>query len=100
MVKLVKEQYVKQGGNFDEVNLNGHSPIFVASIKGFDDIFFELQDLSNLNIQDIEGDSMLHWAIAGQELDWAEQLINLKIKLNLKNKNGNSPFHLACLNGY
>jgi ankyrin repeat protein len=44
---------------------------------------------------------MLHFAISAQELDWAEQLLNLKsINLTIKNKNGNTAFHIACLNGY
>ena len=50
MVSKLIGEYANRQGNIDEGNINMHSPMFVASIKGFQNIFdFLLENHADIN---------------------------------------------------
>jgi len=52
----------------------------------------------NLNLQDIEGFTALHWAMTLNRMDLAIQLLQKGADPNIKNKKSQLAIHLAGLN--
>lgn len=50
MVWLLIQEYKHKNGNVDEENINKHTPLFLASIKGFQEVFSILLEEGGANI--------------------------------------------------
>jgi ankyrin repeat protein len=49
----------------------------------------------NINHQDNDGNTALHWAVIRNEVECIRLLLNLKASANIKNSFGDIPFEMA-----
>jgi len=57
-------------------------------------------DLHNRFIRDVtldDGNTLLHDAVSNQKLEMIVYLIDKELQINVKNNDGNTPLHLACM---
>ncbi|XP_027338169.1 ankyrin repeat-containing protein At5g02620-like [Abrus precatorius] len=87
-------------------NIDGETPLFLASLNGRKDAFLSLHSISyrtnpnpayDSNSRRNDGETILHSAIAGDYFDLAFQIIQLDGELvNRVNERGESPLHLLA----
>ncbi len=85
----------------DEEELEEYS-IFIACIKHHRSNFIRAATDVGLNISQKDyftGDTLLHFAVAEQEIEAVEVLLELDKNLSESNEDGNTPFHYACMTG-
>jgi len=81
-------------------NRCGHTPFFVAIVKGHL-ILAEMllqHRMSDINHQDEQDDSPLHWAIILQNTSAVEFLLERGASINLENLHGNHAIMVAAIN--
>lgn len=49
----------------------------------------------NLDIQDEQGQSALHWAVDGEHVEIVKLLVEARVKVNLQDCDGQTPLHYA-----
>jgi len=103
MLPLILEKYKQAEMNLNVKDINGHTPLFVAAIKGYYKLFDILIEAgSDINVQDIEGETILNWAILMHESRFATEILNNhpQLDVNIKNNQGTSALIIASNNGF
>lgn len=77
------------------------SAAFKILIKNYhqDDFNAILQKISSVNVQDQNGNTLLHYAVATNNVNAMLSLLNYDINYDIKNDIGYTPLHYACYNG-
>jgi ankyrin repeat protein len=95
---LVKS-LINDGCNVDGVDKYRRAVMYDAITKGFQDIVLELCLASaNVNNQDDNGKTPLHFASIYNQFEIAKTLIKYNANVNLKDENGNTPIFDAIFN--
>lgn len=78
----------------------GHTPFFVAVMKGFLDIAELLieNEMSDINSKDEESDTPLHWAVLLGNAPMVKFLLDNGADMSIKNNKGNNVIMIACIN--
>ena len=84
----------------DEVRVAGKSPVADAAEKSDHASVFRLLELSDdVNAQQVDGMTALHWAAHNDDLALAKRLIEAGANVRLQNRYGIGPLSMACTNG-
>lgn len=82
-----------------KMNEYNRAEIFYTIIENnYEKFIEELKSLENINVVDINGMSLLHFCAEYSRLNFAYQLINKGIKIDIKDKYGNSALWKATFN--
>uniref|UniRef100_A0A336MC35 CSON014921 protein n=1 Tax=Culicoides sonorensis TaxID=179676 RepID=A0A336MC35_CULSO len=93
---------VEKGANINAKNWQGHSPFQYACSKGYKDIVeYFLSKGADPNIRDNRNDVPLHRLASMGKSDIMKMLFDskAKIEVDVQNKEGCTPLHLACEDG-
>lgn len=100
ILPLVLAQYKKHDMDLDIKDINGHTPMFLAAVKGYKACFQLLLEAAGeySNVQDIEGDTILHWLINMHETRFVTEILrNVEgVNVKMKNSKGVGPLVLAA----
>ncbi|XP_048242612.1 ankyrin-3-like [Haliotis rufescens] len=59
----------------DSIDINGHTPLMVAAMKGSEECFKLLTPFSNIGVQDMYGNSLIHLACHGGNISIVRHLL-------------------------
>jgi len=91
----IVELLVERGVNINLKDEYNRTPLYIASNNNFPDIFLYLAKLGCDLITPIESMSYIHWASLKGYFQIVEFLIKQGFNIDLLNKDGDSPLHLA-----
>ncbi|MHB9148037.1 MAG: ankyrin repeat domain-containing protein [Candidatus Amoebophilus sp.] len=92
----------------EEIGINNVTAVYPKeaalhqAVKLGDEYIVELllEKGANINIQNIEGETVLHLATNSNNTELVKKLIDKGVKLEVQNKRGYTPLHLAAEQGY
>jgi ankyrin repeat protein len=91
---------IKHNANLLITDQNGWSAIFFAAARGDSYIFDAIADRVDENkLQDNEGDTLIHVAIANKQKTILKKLLELHVPANVQNKKKITPVRLAIEEG-
>ncbi|MFP3033743.1 MAG: ankyrin repeat domain-containing protein [Wolbachia sp.] len=95
------ENLVDQGANVNIENEDGLMPLFLAVREGKFNVVKHLIDSkkADVKVSDNYGNTLLHWAAFNGRLKIVEYLIEKGADVNVKERNGFAPLHLAVQGG-
>lgn len=80
----------------NEIPLSKFRDIFQVIRRGTYQQFMQIINSSNVNTQNDNGQSLLHYSIAYEKKDITMELLNKNININLQDKNGSTVLHYIC----
>lgn len=90
---------IQDGCAVDGIDKYGRTVMYDAITKGFKGVVLELcLAKANVNNQDNNGKTPLHFASIHNQIEIAETLIKYNANVNLKDDNGNTPIFDAVFN--
>lgn len=93
-----------QGLSLDAVNCYGETPLIVSITHNNCQLtlrcLFKYGKMLDLNIQDNDGQTLLHWAVMIKAISIIRKLIELGVDPEIKNNKGETPLHLAFIKEY
>jgi len=88
IVRLLVGYAIKNGINLNQYDINGSTPLIIAYRQNHLDIFKFLAKFLNINLPDTNGNPILFYVMANNDLATMKYLINLGANLNFKINTG------------
>ena len=90
---------LEHGANISALDREKNSPIHYAAAKGDVTILHMMlgarSNVSELNNQNAEGETPLHWAVSHNRVECAKFLLERGAEKNIPNASGESPLDIA-----
>jgi ankyrin repeat protein len=96
---LKVKELISRGVNINSIDIYGYSALHVASSKELNDLALFLVDNNiDLNMQDKNGQTILHYVAEYNQLKLAKAALARGAKLSITDKHGNEPLWTAVFN--